>query len=682
MIVGTLRKVWSIIGGCISGQEAGGIRFVSPVMAGGRALLHRMKAVSACLFVSGMLLGIAPGGAIHWAHAMDRTEVVDQQRLIEYIQAEMEPKLSEREAAQLARIEAAVQGDYDWSAIQGRRMMPLTPQEAALSALRHNLSLRIAEGERAKVAELLREAQSVFDPVLEVALRHSDSETYRRAKFGQAKRRNFIVRPNPMPIPVPPNSEGEAKVSALGFRDHYADELVFKEIEASQDSEFSADRNTSYEVILDQVLPWGGSVRVANVMRYHKSYYREGYAYDDRWASDLYLTFETPLPWTREFGADGPLRTAIEQAELARERGEWELRATVNAILLAVDVAYWRLVGSIEELRATEALRDISLDQLARVQRRFDLQLTTRYRLMQAEADAARAQSLVEEARAAYLVASTALANLLVEQPRELAYSVLVPYGFSEHLRERMPADLQEALARMKEQRPDLILEDIGTRSAAIGLRTSANLTRPDLRMLASLKSGQDNSVMGFSDPGKAYGRTFAPDTFDQSYMLSFNRPWGNRAANAALRAAEVNLNEIRPVSEAYASSLAGREVYDALSGMDAARALADLRQLELTAAENAYAALIRQQEVVADVTQNEIILSMRKIYDADISLVRAWVANKQAESQLLAAQGVLLNEYARRHAGDFELYRLQALADADQLSYFAPLSARDVENE
>ncbi len=681
MIVGTLQTCWSRIELCILGLRA----CEHPRSAPARScldLLKRMKAVVLCLIMSGMLLCVGPGGSVGLVRAMEGADDMDQQRLIESIQAQMGPKVSEREADRLDSIEAAVKGEYDWSAIQGRRIVPLTPQDAALSALSHNLTLRIAEGERERVAELLREAESVFDPVLEVALRHSDSETYRRAKFGQAKTRSFIVRPNPMPIPTPPNSEGEAKVVALGFRDHFGGVQVSKEIEASQASEFSPDRNTSYEMSLDQVLPWGGSVRLANVMKYHKNYYREGYAYDDRWASDLLFVLETPLPWTRGFGVDGPLRTAIEQAELSRERGEWELRATVNAILLSVDMAYWRLVGSIEELRAAEALRDLALDQLTRVQRRFDLQLTTRYRLMQVEADAARTLSLVEEARAAFLVASTALANLLVGQPQELSYSVLVPYGFSENLQERMPADLQEALNRMRKQRPDLMLEDIGTRSAAVGLRTSANLARPDVRAFASLKSGQDNSEMGFSNPVSAYGKTFSPDTFNQAYSVTVNRPWGNRAANAALRSAEVNLHEIRPTSEAYVSGIANKEVYDAMSNMDAARILADLRRLELTAAESAYAALVRQQEIVADVTQNEIILSMRKIYDADISLVRALVANKQAESQLLAAQGVLLNEYAHRHAGDFERYRLQALAGSDQLSYFAPLSARDSENE
>jgi outer membrane protein TolC len=155
---------------------------------------------------------------------------------------------------------------------------------------------------------------------------------------------------------------------------------------------------------------------------------------------------------------------------------------------------------------------------------------------------------------------------------------------------------------------------------------------------------------------------------------LALVRPLGNRAAGAAYERSQHGQADARLALREEENRI-HREVGDALSRVYTARDRVALAGKNVEFAELAFEKLIDRREKIGDVTAIEVVETSRTVLDARTELVRALVGHKLAEGELLAAQGIIANQYAQSLArNEFERNRLALLAAHDGLRFFAPL--------
>jgi outer membrane protein TolC len=145
----------------------------------------------------------------------------------------------------------------------------------------------------------------------------------------------------------------------------------------------------------------------------------------------------------------------------------------------------------------------------------------------------------------------------------------------------------------------------------------------------------------------------------------------GNHALKARLAQAKGAVQNSRLGLQATYNDVA-QEVNDALASIKTAQERITYTEKQLTAARNAYDSLVRLKDAGGDVNTNELIITTRRLLDARFARIAADIDRKRAESNLLAAQGLLAQlspGWISRNR--FERYRLQRLAKSADFDYF-----------
>jgi outer membrane protein TolC len=201
--------------------------------------------------------------------------------------------------------------------------------------------------------------------------------------------------------------------------------------------------------------------------------------------------------------------------------------------------------------------------------------------------------------------------------------------------------------------------------------RQAAQETRPDVTVDVSLEALQDGSVYGYKSYTDSLEALHDPDTFNQSYGLRYRYPVGNRAFKARLAQAKGTVKNSRLGLQATYNQVV-QEVNDALITIRTAQERIDHTKKQLSAARNAYDSLVRLKDAGGDVNTNELIITTRRLLEAQFASIAARIDRKRAESNLLAAQG-LLSQYSPGwiSRNGFERYRLQGLAESAGFEYF-----------
>jgi outer membrane protein TolC len=654
------------------------------------------------------LLAPLPGVA---AEADQKLDKYAQDALLAAAQ-ELQPTVSEHEFLRLQRVQKAPSETYAsgaWREIENKTTVMLHQRAAAVRALEKNLVLKLSRDDVNVFNQLVKEARAIFMPTFTVDLSYTESETNSRTQFGFVNKRPFLAGPNlfDVPFPTPPGTQTLSVADRLGgemifpspqqnpflnlfpiqgdagaplallFRRQQRQDNAPQLITASK-SDVRPDRFLTLGVSVEQQLPWGPSIAVSSVTRRQKIYYRGGrdngkYWDDGMYTTDVTMNFSSGVPFARNFGPYAPADAALKLAKKDREQSEFQLKDDINSILFEVDLRYWTLVRRLEELNIFAERLDLVGQQAARVNRLFDLGRATQLAKAQIDNEVSKAERDVEAARGAFLNASHDLATFVEDHDANVQWNLYLPFGFSDSYLQWLQTDYETAMQTARDNRPDIQVRRIARESADIGLKAAKVAARPDLQVDITVLADQDGTKHGYVDILNSHHHVYHPDTLTQRYGLSYVRPLKNKAARAVVRQNRLNV-EFTDLDIRATDQSVFRDISDRLVSIGNRRLRYEINDRQVQRLREAVAGLERKLEIGADVTQEEIILTTRRLRDAELARIETLVDNKIEESSLLRAQGILANEYGSRTAvSEFDGRRIDLLSEAGILDFFDP---------
>jgi outer membrane protein TolC len=582
---------------------------------------------------------------------------------------------------------AAKQKTGTWRRLERKHLVRLPAAEAALQALKKNLNIEINRHEAERVRRALMEAQAVFDPILDLSFSYDERDTHERTLMGTVSRLPFNVpmggSPGPNCTPAPnrlclsgPAQEATAIIGGGGIRsilfdprppDPEAEQTIF----ASRNQPNGPTQTYTYTMALTQQLPWGPSYDVSVITTDRDVFYdNRGNSFDASWASTLVFDLIVPLPGGRNFGPYAIFDTQIKFAEKQRERGFWGLRSSINTTLLQVNLAYLDLIETLENLRITTEDRELVQHNTAHTQRLFKDGFATTFDKAQIEAELAQARAREQQAQNDFILASDLLATLIEYSDKAVRSNIYLPVGYAAWLDQPLEFDAKQALAVAKEHQPALQLSRVDYESSEILKRGAAVEARPDVNITATIESIQDGSVYGYKSYWESIGAIGDPDTLNQSYAITYNYPWGNRALRARYAQAKHGVEDsVLNKRETYNTVAQG--LNDALSGIQTARARIMRAEQNLNAARLGYNSLANRA-AEGEINEFEVIINIQQLLNAKRAKIAAIVDNKRAEANLLASQGLIARHYAGIIAPTaLERHRLSILSKREDLQYF-----------
>ncbi|MGH6635723.1 MAG: TolC family protein [Gammaproteobacteria bacterium] len=571
-----------------------------------------------------------------------------------------------------------------WQRLEDKKLVSLAAPEAALAGLKKNLAIEVSRHDGEQAHRAILEAEAVFDPVFDLGFSYDQSDTHERTIRGRVNQQSFQpiapagnpLGPGNVDLDLP--SDVEARIEQiLGARIR---RIIFGTLEqssietdifASREQDNGATDTKTYNVALSQQLPWGPRFDISVATTDRDVFYdRQGNSFDADWASSLLFNLELPVPGGRNFGPYAILDTAVKLSEKNAERGYWALKTTINSTLRDVDLAYLDLVQSLEELLVQIENRQLVERQSRHTERLFDLGYATNYDRAQIDAELAQARAQVEAAKNDFIAASDALAVLIEYSGRAVRENIYVPTNYP-WLEIPLTLDTDSALAVAKSFRPEVHASRVDYEASEIARAFSAVDAKPDVRANVSIESLQNGSVYGYKSYWASLGAIGDPDTLNQSYGASYRYPWGNRAVKARLAQAEGGV-EVSALAKRSTQNDVVSDVNNALSNLQAARARIEHAEQSFESARRAYNRLARVEESGGSVAENELIINIRNLLTAKLAKIAATIDNKRAESNLLAAQGVIAQHYAGMTADKpIERYRLELLSEKGDFQYF-----------
>lgn len=588
-----------------------------------------------------------------------------------------------------------------------RALQPLGRREAIMAALDRNLDLAVARGNPERAKATLAEAAAVFDPVFDVQLSYGRQDTYRRTRIGAVRPKVFAPQGNES-VYFDPFSDMEDRYCTLRCRQNILKEMTIDWTpEDKTVVSFEFYENLSTAILTDeridtspgrsfghpaqqitatlavtQNLPWGGSLTLTDQTIQQYVYYRRGFEWPGgQWTTNVTGSFVTPLPYTKGFGESGANAVQEKKARVAAERADHDFDRALQGVLRDADAAYFDLVRVGEALstavraeRMTAALRD-------RTSRMYDRQLATRYQLAQLEAETAKAALDVERALESYISASIRLGALIGDVELAKGRVLYLPIAYRPALEKQMKAPTPaQAWEQARKTRPDLAIAALDQRTAELTAAQALNEARPDLAFTGNIASGQKADVYGYRNPVDSHANLLQGDSLNQTFGLTFTRPWDNRAADARLSQARLGLRSQELGTRATEASVR-RELTEALTAMQTARGAEKTKAREAQALLDAYESYERSLDVGL-ASEDEIINTLRRYQAAETARTSAMVDRRRAENNLLYAQGLIAATLPAEVAtGKADRERLKALTASGRLQRFAKPAAPTVKH-
>lgn len=567
-----------------------------------------------------------------------------------------------------------------WRRLENKRIVSVAAPEAALAGLKKNLAIEVSRHDAERIRRAILEAEAVFDPVFDLGFTYDEFDTHERKIRGRANQQSFAPTTGNVLGEVDLNlsEDVQARIEQiLGARIRriifgtFVQEEITTDIFASREQDNGAIKTKTYDVALSQQLPWGPRFNISEATTDRDVFYdREGNSFDADWASSLLFNLELPVPGGRNFGPYAVFDTAVKLSEKDAERGYWALKVTINSTLREVDLSYLNLVQRLEELLVRIENRQLVERQSRHTERLFDLGYATNYDRAQIDAELAQAKAQEEAAKNAFIAASDALATLIEYSGRAVRENIYLPTNYP-WVEIPLTLDTDSALAVAKSSRPEIQASRVDYEASEIGRAGAAVEAKPDVSANIFIESLQNGSVYGYQSYGGSLAAIGDPDTLNQSYDIAYRYPWGNRALKARLAQATSGV-EASALARRSTQNDVVRDVNNALSNLEAARARVEHAERSLEFARRAYNSLARVEESGGPVGENELIINIRNLLTAKLAKIAATIDTKRAESILLAAQGVIAQHYAGMTADNpIERFRLELLSAKGDLQYF-----------
>ncbi len=707
-------------------------------MTADRKALLRTASVAASLSLAALLpAGAAAGAGLDAAalkqHAAAVAVVVEDQLTAK-------PALDDQKRARALVGSLLATRKIGRSDVASRAIQPINRRDAVLKGLTTNLPLAIGRQQSDIAQTLVREAEAVFDPVVDLSLGYDRQASYLREKLGLVVPKtlqisisgpggeyigttfdpttgqpngggvtpfdkdasgnfedplNNLSKPPGNPTAIqnavkrrwnfcglpfnPCNDTGTAAVRAMEFYENLITDPTQAEIVANNTINSGHPiQQVSVQVGLTQELPWGGSVQVTDQTIQQRIYYdATHYWQDGQFSSSLTATLNTPVPFGKGFGEDNPDHAAIRNAAIARQQTDWNVKDLNNQILEAIDVAYFELVRQLEILGST-----VENQQLA-------VQLKERQdRIIQQN------PGMITRYEEAQVKAEVSRAAIAVEQQLQAYLSASVALA-------QLIGD-PDARTGSVIYLPYGYARDLDTRLAVTfdGALSTAHLNRPAF-FIANL-SGQSADValklaqnqarpdIQFtatgvaSENGSLYGYSNPVQsqislTSPDNFSQNYSLVYAYPWLNRGANAA-VDIARLSTEDQGIVihqtDTQVRQEIATDLANVQGARAQVVHAAQETKLRVAAYDSLVRQLEAGL-VGNDQIIQALRNRISAEQAWIGARISNREAEAALLYAQGTIANVLPGQVASSaLDQRRLTLLADAGVLKYFGAQTA------
>ncbi|MCW8133338.1 MAG: TolC family protein [Planctomycetota bacterium] len=544
--------------------------------------------------------------------------------------------------------------------LKGRKPVSLTARLAALQALERSLDIQLSVHDDALRQAAMMEAKAAFLPVFNVSVFRDYQATYTRKRLALVFK-GFIPFRTPVVIPLSPTITGINFVPGRVPGEQLDFEFASKRSKVN-----GQVRDVRFNTGITQLLPWGATVNLSTNTTYKRTFASRHHSYDAPWVTTLNAQITLPVPFTKDFGPLAPQDVAIKLSKIDAERAYWDLKSSINATLLVVDLAYWDLVGAAKNLEVT--IRNRQTIELLAKQTDDALKAgrTTAYGKDQVDEEVLRVKDLEEQAWNFYVLTSDRLVELLNLEKG----SIVLPYGYSKHVGERITANGSTALEVALENRPELKAEQLGVKATEVQVDFARHQLLPDLVSTNAVSLIQTNSEIGYHTLFKSLNNIFTEDARTLTFGLRYRYPLFNRALHARYQQALAQKDSQKFTLRINENQVT-QEVHDALASLESAEGRVRAAQSRVDAASKAYEQAKNLRDL-GRITEYEIVSKSQEYLSADVLAVIAMVDLKRSEAQLLFSQGLLPELYPQMTSqNEFDQYRLNVLKASKAMFFF-----------
>lgn len=396
-----------------------------------------------------------------------------------------------------------------------------------------------------------------------------------------------------------------------------------------------------------QVVPTGGSYTVGfDNSRLTRAgpfvTFSPGYSTD--------LNFNATQPLLRDFGLDINRRgITIARNTLGVSRAQF--RDVLNETALLVELAYLDLVYARRHVEVVKETLFLARDQARITQIRIDVGASAPLDILQPRVQIAQTEETLIRAVASVREAEDRLRQLM-SLPLSEWDRPIVPTDEFDYA--PTPINVEAAIARAYEQRPEIDQQRLHTANARVRYLYARNQTLPALDFnvgygLAGIggrtlnpQTGQPNPDIPATSYTDALENIFSNDFPSWNVGFRFAMPITNIGARAAARQAELELEQWQE-RQALTKQDIAIEVRNAARDVDAsARAIAAARAAREAAAQNVEAERKRYENGIT--TNFQVLQVQQQLSDARRTELQAVIGYNAAVARYYAATGDLLD--------------------------------------
>lgn len=560
---------------------------------------------------------------------------------------------------------AAARGEGDAQHIlAGRKIAPLTYREAMQRGLRRNLSVQFQKQVSVEAGAAALGTQAVFDPVTGISTGYTRNTTYDRAEvitrvrrqvpdfetfqqqFQQNLQKGAQTGSQPDIAACTVTVDGAQVLNGFAASRPECANTVTSILENASFRGLRPDKSLAFLAQGAKLLDYGGFLSLSFQSAYHPrqspfvGVTATDVAFIDRnlaYSSTLSLGFATPLPFGKNFGPYGTQQaTNLRLAQIRVVRSGFEYELVANNTLLAVDNAYWDLVGNLKVLQITLEQKAILEQQRKRAQSYYKLGEINEYSMNQVEARLASTLSREALAWNGLVAASETLSNVLNGDILEL----LLPVAYQESLEHVPSVDLNAAIRSAMERNVDIKRSETLLEESRITLNHRLNDVKPDVVLSAGLSLGQSNQVFGYPTIGDSLQNIFSPDLRTVSVGVTLRIPIGNAAAKAALSQARVGVMQARD-QLTQSQTQAVQQISASMDALQSGLKQIELSRINARLSEDAFEAATRRRALNL-VTEFVLLELQNDLLNARLSHIDALVTYRKNVGRFLASQNML----------------------------------------
>lgn len=310
----------------------------------------------------------------------------------------------------------------------------------------------------------------------------------------------------------------------------------------------------TFNMSINQNLPWYGGRLSAGINNSRTSTDNIFSTMNPSYRSSVSFSYNQPLLSGRRIDSQ---RNTLRTQHITSQITDIQLRRQVQSLTSQVRQSYWNLRSQIEQIeiqrRSLAQAKQLLENNRIRVQQGAMVERD----LAQAEAQVASAEQSLLNAEIQWRTQEFSFKRLLISGPDDpLLQETINPVDLPEY--EELPdVDIEAAVARALENRPELQQQRKQREIAEMNLELSKDNTRPNLNMSASYSlqgvGGDrfDRPTLGgdpvLVEPGGYWDglssiANFDTPTFNLSF--SYSRPIGTSSADASLERARIQFRQ------------------------------------------------------------------------------------------------------------------------------------------